>query len=394
MKNRITNPEIKKLKENEIFVFGSNANGDHAGGAAKLAKEKFFAKQGIARGRTGSCYAIDTMSGMNVLIEQIEPFLSAAIANPDLTFLVTELGCGIAGYTPEEIAPLFKGAISMENIHLPESFWKILNRVRGFKAFKKDFTCRGFKYEIGKEYIHEGDFRICRDGFHFCLDITDCYKYYDFNKESTIICEVEALGEIQSHEEDSKIATNHLKIIRQLTWDEVLDLSNKGKNNLGHSNAGNYNAGYNNAGNDNAGNDNAGSRNAGNYNAGNYNAGSRNAGYNNAGNDNAGAFNTSTKYRMFNKDTDWTYEDFRNSKAFELLHTIETSIYVPDYAMSEQEKKDYPYYITTGGFHRQIDFKEAFVNKWNNWDERNRSAFTSLPNFDSEIFYITNGVKL
>ena len=173
---------------------------------------------------------------------------------------------------------------------------------------------------------------------------------------------------------------------------------NAGSRNAGNYNAGSRNAGYYNAGYSNAGNYNAGSRNAGNYNAGysnagNYNAGSRNAGYSNAGNDNAGAFNISTKYKMFDKESDWTYEDFRNSKAFDLLHSIDTTLWIPDYAMSEKEKVDYPYYVTTGGYYREIDYKEAFTNKWNNWSDDNKKAFTSLPNFDWAIFTKITGVK-
>ncbi len=167
-------------------------------------------------------------------------------------------------------------------------------------------------------------------------------------------------------------------------------LLNTGENNTGFKNAGNRNAGYANAGNRNAGN-----RNAGNYNAGNYNAGNRNAGYANAGNDNAGNFNTTqAPYIMFNKPSKWTYEDFRNSRAFQLLNSIETTIYVPSSIMTDEEKKAHPYHITTGSYIKYIPFKEAFASKWNNWDKESHEAFISLPNFDKKVFEEITSVKI
>ena len=253
----------------------------------------------------------------------------------------------------------------------------------GYKVFNSDLTCRGFQFEIGKSYKHTGELKICNSGFHFCLNASHCFSYYSFDLKNAV-CEVEALGDIQTHSEDSKVVTNHIKIIRQLTWDEVLKVSNEGTGNTGHGNAGN----------DNAGNRNAGNRNAGNRNAGNYNAGNRNAGYGNAGNDNAGAFNTTESFRMFNKQSKWTFEDFRKSKAFELLHTIDTTMWIASYQMSEQEKKDHPHHVTTGGYIKNIPFKEAFVNKWNNWSESSQEAFKNLPGFDSKVFEEATGVKV
>lgn len=96
---------------------------------------------------------------------------------------------------------------------------------------------------------------------------------------------------------------------------------------------------------------------------------------------------------MFDKDSNWTYEKFRESRAFNLLHSIDTTFWIPTGSMSEKEKQDYPYHITTGGYYREIPYKEAFVNKWNNWDEKSKNAFISLPNFNWEIFSEITGVK-
>lgn len=128
MNKRYTPERITSLAENEIFVFGSNLAGAHGGGAARLAYERFGAVWGEGVGLHGQTYAIPTMQGG---VETIKPYVDAFILfakeNLTLTFLVTRIGCGIAGFRDEEIAPLFKDAIDAENIILPQEFAKLLN---------------------------------------------------------------------------------------------------------------------------------------------------------------------------------------------------------------------------------------------------------------------------
>lgn len=132
--NRITPDHITTLKDNEIFVFGSNTKGAHGLGAAKTAI-KWGAKYGVGEGLQGRTYGLPTKDRkINTLtIQQISycvnRFIKCARENPHLIFLVTEVGCGLAGYKPKEIAPLFKEAIDINNIHLPEKFWNILNNM-------------------------------------------------------------------------------------------------------------------------------------------------------------------------------------------------------------------------------------------------------------------------
>lgn len=111
---------IETLEPNEVFVFGSNAFGAHGGGAARTAYQKFGAVWGEGRGLHGQSYAINTMSGIDTMRQEINTFLAFALDHPELRFLVTEIGCGIAGYTPEEVAPFFRGA--SPNVMLSESF--------------------------------------------------------------------------------------------------------------------------------------------------------------------------------------------------------------------------------------------------------------------------------
>ena len=98
---------IDKLKENEVFVFGSNLDGLHIGGAAKLAHEKFGAQMGIGAGFQGKSYAIPTMNGWNTLLRYSNQFIDFASHYPELTFLLTPIGTGIAGYSYKEIEPVF-----------------------------------------------------------------------------------------------------------------------------------------------------------------------------------------------------------------------------------------------------------------------------------------------
>lgn len=125
--NRITPEYITSLKPNEIFVFGSNLAGMHGGGAARTARLYFGAVMGNGDGPQGQSYAIPTMQGgVKTIRPYVNKFIDYAKAHPELTFLVTPIGCGIAGFTPDEIAPLFEEAVSVENIHLPQSFWEEL----------------------------------------------------------------------------------------------------------------------------------------------------------------------------------------------------------------------------------------------------------------------------
>lgn len=123
-----TSERIDSLNSNEIFVFGSNLAGVHGGGAARIARIKFGAIMGQGVGLQGQSYAIPTMQGgVDTIRPYVDEFISFAKAHPELTFLVTRIGCGIAGFQDWEIAPLFVGAIEVQNILLPESFIDVLN---------------------------------------------------------------------------------------------------------------------------------------------------------------------------------------------------------------------------------------------------------------------------
>ena len=118
-----TSERINRLEPNEIFVFGSNLSGAHGGGAARAALNRFGAVWGQGVGLQGQSYAIPTMQGgVETIKPYMDEFIEFAKVHPELKFLVTRIGCGIAGFRNEEIAPLFTDAIEVENVILPRKF--------------------------------------------------------------------------------------------------------------------------------------------------------------------------------------------------------------------------------------------------------------------------------
>ena len=123
---RVTPERVLSLSPNEIFVFGSNASGFHGGGAAALAMHNFGAIWGQGEGLQGQSYAIPTMEGLESMKAAVERFTQFATQHSELRFLVTRVGCGIAGHTVSEVAPLFSGCVSLDNVSLPADFWDAL----------------------------------------------------------------------------------------------------------------------------------------------------------------------------------------------------------------------------------------------------------------------------
>jgi len=120
---RITPDFVTRLEPNEIFVFGSNLSGLHGGGAARIAYERFGAEWGTGVGPTGQCYAIPTMQGgVETIRPYVDDFIRYAEQHPEQVFLVTRIGCGIAGFTDGQIAPLFANACHLPNVALPEGW--------------------------------------------------------------------------------------------------------------------------------------------------------------------------------------------------------------------------------------------------------------------------------
>ncbi|HBF9404235.1 hypothetical protein KWX92_01070 [Clostridioides difficile] len=290
--------------------------------------------------------------------------------------------------------------------------------IEGYKVFNPDWTCRNFKYEVGKTYNHIGDIEVCEAGFHFCQKAIDCFNYYPFDNKNKV-AKIEAIGLTKTF--GDKSVTNKITIVEEIKWDELLNIVNIGHNNTGYGNTGAYNAGayntrnYNtgdyNTGNYNTGYGNAGNYNTGNGNAGNYNTGNRNTGHSNTGSYNTGNYNTGDyntgdyntgifctdvpKIRMFNKETNLTYEDWMHSKARHILiknSNLMEWVYAKN--MSEEEKKNNPKYETVGGYLKVFTFEEMCKNMWNSLTDEEKKVIMEIPNFDRDIFKEITGIEV
>lgn len=174
--------------------------------------------------------------------------------------------------------------------------------IKGYKVFEKDWSCRGFRYEVGKTYKLKGELVMCCNGFHFCNTLLACFAYYPFDPINKV-AEILATGEVMT--ENAKSCTSKITIVKELKWEEVLSLvnigedctgmSNIGIGNKGNSNIGKFNRGNCNIGNNNLGDSNGGDNNDGNVNIGDHNGGSYNLGISNSGYYNQGARNIGSK---------------------------------------------------------------------------------------------------
>ena len=240
--------------------------------------------------------------------------------------------------------------------------------VKGFKVFNSDWTCS--PNGNTKQYTCPGKFEEditpirCERGMHFCKKAADCFNYYNFNPENKV-AEVIAYGDIA--EEGDKCCTNKLEIVREIPWAELLEIVNSGKGCTGLCNSGN--------------------RNSGNRNSGDWNKCS----FSN------GCFNTvSPKIYLFNKPSEWTYQDWLNSEARYLLNQIPGDaleyIYLSD--MTDEEKAAHPEAETTGGYLKILDNSECAVIWWRGLSDRQKAVITAIPNFDKEIFKQITGIDV
>ena len=230
--------------------------------------------------------------------------------------------------------------------------------VKGFKVFNPDWTCnpngKPFQYAVGGTYEEDVKPMVCDRGFHFCEKAADCFNYYQFNPENKV-AEVLALGEVDT--DGTKSCTNKIQIVREIPWAELLEIVNTGKGCTGLCNSGDWNK----------------------------------CSFSN------GCFNTvSPKIYLFNKPSEWTYQDWLNSEARYLLNQIPGDvleyIYLSD--MTDEEKAAHPEAETTGGYLKILDNSECAVIWWRGLSDRQKAVITAIPNFDKEIFKQITGIDV
>ena len=296
--------------------------------------------------------------------------------------------------------------------------------VKGYKVFNPDWTCRDKQYTCPGTFEENVNPSVCNVGMHFCKNAADCFRYYDFDPNNHV-AEVIAHGTVAEGED--KCATNKLEIVREIPWAEVLEIVNTGKACTGRCNSGNWNSGNRNSGDRNSGNRNSGNRNSGDWNSGNWNSGNRNSGNRNSGNRNSGnrnsgdcnsgnwnsgnrnsgdwnktsfsngCFNTvSPKIYMFNKPTDWTFEQWFNCRARYLLNQIDDCPleYVWFDSMTDEEKAAHPEAETTGGYLKERTTADNARKWWAGLSADDRNIIFSLPNFDAAIFKEITGIDV
>ena len=225
MSNKVFTPEnISKLKQNEVFVFGSNKAGNHVGGAARVAVEKFGAIMGHGEGLQGQSYAIPTLDeqmdkvSTEELTRSVRRFADYTRHNTDKVFYVTKIGCGIAGFSVEEIVEVFKSVSFGDNVVLPQEFGEE-KHIDGFKGFNADMTCLGFKFEEGKTYEEDVELKVCNRGFHFCESPFSVLSYRDMLDDECKfipVHHVTALG--RCHSDSDKTATTKIHIGAKLDF--------------------------------------------------------------------------------------------------------------------------------------------------------------------------------
>ena len=295
--------------------------------------------------------------------------------------------------------------------------------ITGYKVFNPDWTCRGKVYTCPGTFEEDVEPIVCESGMHFCKKAIDCFNYYSFDPRNHI-AEVIAHGAVVGY--NDKCCTNKLEIVREISWTELLELVNVGRGNTGignngNRNSGNYNSGDYNSGDYNSGKQNSGCHNSGNcnsgdwnssdhnsghcnsgkWNTGHWNSGKQNSGCHNSGDCNSGdwnssdhnngCFNTATiKIHLFNKPSDWTFNDWLSSKARRVMDCVPKNLpWVEFDQMTDEEKKAYPTAEIANGYLRKIPDDELAVIRnewWAGLSPSEKDEILKLPNFDARIF--------
>ena len=239
------------------------------------------------------------------------------------------------------------------------------------KGFDKDLKCRGFQFEIGKEYKIDTNgkpLELCSDTvFHYCDSLQKVHEYYSCNDDSNRFCEIEVLGEEVSDKE--KCGSNHIRILREITGEELDILKGLINGNTGIFNSGNWNSG---------------NRNSGDWNTGMFNKCDHSTGF---------FCTVEPTVRLFNKDTNLTYTEFINSEYYRAMCSgkfilTEWVEYTKEEIQANHDKE------MIDGYLKVYSYEEACRIWWENLSEKDKKIVQSMPNFDADIFEEITGIKL
>ena len=280
------------------------------------------------------------------------------------------------------------------------------------KGFDKDLRCRGMQFEVGKEYstgVADADISLCTNTvFHFCDSLQKVHTHYSvMPEEDNRFCEIEVLGALVS--DDTKCGSNRIRIVREILGDELNIMRGLTDGNTGVFNSGHWNSGIFNSGDRNSGSWNSGSRNNGNWNSGSRNSGDWNSGRGNSGSHNSGDWNSgdwnsgncnsgffctnSPKLRLFNKETDFTMEEFIKTEWYAVLTSGEFNLTKWRAYTDEEKAQDERKRLISGEL-ITIPYKEACANWWASLSEKDKAIIKTIPNFDANIFAEITGIDV
>ena len=280
------------------------------------------------------------------------------------------------------------------------------------KGFDKNLSCRGYQFELGKEYkieLPEGYKLTINDlcsnkVFHFCDGLAKVHNYYSCNDTDNRFCVIEVLGELV--DDGDKCGSNHIRVVREMTPEELqiakgLTNGNTGLFNSGYRNSGDLNSGYLNSGYRNSGDLNSGYLNSGDRNSGYLNSGDRNSGYlnsgdRNSGDRNSGIFNKTNgsngvfcnqeaKICIFNVQTDWTLKEFLNSKYYDAICSS-------DFPLTEWQILETTPENGVDGKLVVNSYEAACKRWWEGMTEENKDIIKSIPHFDIDVFCDITGI--
>ena len=274
-----------------------------------------------------------------------------------------------------------------------------------YKGFDKYLKCRGMQFEVGKTYdtgANDEDVELCSNtAIHFCDSLQNVHEYYSQNPDANNrVCEVEPLGKTVSN--NTKMGTNKIKILREITGEELAHLRglergntgvfNTGSRNTGYYNTGDYNTGLWNTGSWNTGDCNTGDQNTGDQNTGDCKTGIRNTGGFNKCNHSTGFFNTQERtITIFNKDSGMTYDEFYSSKYYDALNSA-PFLLTEWHEFTEAEKNDSIIRQSIGGKLISYTYEEACANWWKLLSNEAKETIQNIPNFDAKIFKEITGI--
>ena len=270
------------------------------------------------------------------------------------------------------------------------------------KGFDKNLNCRGYQFEIGKDYKIDLPKRykltasdLCSSKvFHFCDSLSKVHSFYSCNNETNRYCIIEVLGQLC--EDNEKCGSDHIRIVREITGEELNIAKGLTGGNTGLFNSGNRNSGDRNSGYRNSGDLNSGYRNSGYRNSGDLNSGDLNSGYLNSGDLNSGVFNKTNnsngvfcnkepKICIFNVQTDWTLKEFYNSKYYDAICSS-------DFPLTEWKAKENAPENGVDGELIVNTYEDACRRWWDGMSDKNKAIIKDIPNFDIDVFCDITGI--